>query len=264
MAAVNEHDPEVEMGEMQSSPVKDAPPTPPPKELPQWRAASLPAFVEAPPAAPTPAPGPPRLKKKIPWKGKNIMVLLPWDDERGQKGKAPAPMNQKDVDAMVREWEQLGYDTTGFNLGPTSPDTEEGSQGQSRGIWPYDQDVLIERSERSFKVNIPDRRGEFWCFHLNLLCGSSLSKEDVRMDLHSSVRIETILPYILLDGGAEPSIHDICRRWLATYLSFICHILHLCHVIYYSTNGVDRLRMGGVRRTTEGGQTSCPRSLPWR
>ncbi|PMD32931.1 hypothetical protein L207DRAFT_439468 [Hyaloscypha variabilis F] len=143
---------------MQSSPVKDAPPTPPPKELPQWRAASLPAFVEAPPAAPTPAPGPPRLKKKIPWKGKNIMVLLPWDDERGQKGKAPAPMNQKDVDAMVREWEQLGYDTTGFNLGPTSPDTEEGSQGQSRGIWPYDQDVLIERSERSFKVNIPDRR----------------------------------------------------------------------------------------------------------
>jgi len=159
MAAVNEHDPEVEMGENQSSPVK--PPTPPPKELPQWRAASLPAFVEAPPAVPTPAPGPPRLKKKIPWKGKNIMVLLPWDDERGQKGKAPSPINKKDVDAMVKEWEQLGYDTTGFNLGPLSPGAEEGSQGQSGGIWPYDQDVLNERAQRSFRVSIPDRRGEF-------------------------------------------------------------------------------------------------------
>ncbi|KAE9365485.1 hypothetical protein N431DRAFT_353655 [Stipitochalara longipes BDJ] len=158
MAAVNENDPEVEMGEAQSSPVKDAPPTPPPKELPQWRAASLPAFVEAPPAVPTPAPGPPRLKKKIPWKGKNILVLLPWDDERGQRGKAPSPLNQKDVDAMVKEWEQLGYDTTGFNLGPTSPNAEEGSQGQSRGIWPYDQDILNERAQRSYKVSIPDRR----------------------------------------------------------------------------------------------------------
>lgn len=165
MAAVNEHEPDVEMGEAQSSHVKDTPPTPPPKELPLWRAAALPATAAAPAPVPSPAPGPPRLKKKIPWKGKNILVQLPWDDERGQLGKAPTPMTQKDVDAMVREWEQLGYDTTGFNLGPNSPDAEEGVQGQSRGIWPYDQDMLNERAQRSFRVSIPDRRGEFRCFH---------------------------------------------------------------------------------------------------
>jgi hypothetical protein len=185
MAAVNENEPEVEMGEIQSSPVKDPPPTPPPKELPAWRAASLPAVVEAPAPVPTPAPGPPRLRKKIPWKGKNIMVQLPWDDERGQKGKAPTPMNQKDVDAMVKEWEQLGYDTTGFNLGPTAPDAEEGSQGQSRGIWPYDQDMWNERTQRSFRVSIPDRRGEFSCFLFRFLKASLVFSEDVRLDLRS-------------------------------------------------------------------------------
>jgi hypothetical protein len=139
-------------------------------------------LVEAPAPVPTPAPGPPRLKKKIPWKGKNIMVQLPWDDERGQRGKAPTPMNQKDVDAMVKEWEQFGYDTTGFNLGPTSPDAEEGTQGQSRGIWPYDQDMLKERTQREFRVSIPDRRGEFSSCLFTVL--------KVRLDLHSSVRVE--------------------------------------------------------------------------
>lgn len=190
MAAVAENEPEVEMGEAQSSPVKDPPPTPPPKELPEWRAAALPAVAEAPAPVPTPAPGPPRLKKKIPWKGKNIMVQLPWDDERGQKGKAPTPMNQKDVDAMVKDWEQLGYDTTGFNLGPAEPDAEEGSQGQSRGIWPYDQDMLSERAQRSYRVSIPDRRGEFLEFFLSFLHAQLFV-----VGLHSSALVEaTLIP----------------------------------------------------------------------
>jgi hypothetical protein len=223
MAAVNEHEPDVEMGEAQSH-VEDNPPTPPPKELPTWRAAALPAVAAAPAPVPSSAPGPPRLKKKIPWKGKNILVLLPWDDERGQSGKAPTPMSQKDVDAMVREWEQLGYDTTGFKLGPNSPDAEEESQGQSRGIWPYDQDMLNERAQRSFRVSIPDRRGEFRCFLFQCLASViGFSLEDVRLDLHSSSR--KFIPSVILDVGAKTSMGGMCLIILHT-LPSICHTLH--------------------------------------
>jgi hypothetical protein len=142
------------------SPEEERPPPLPPKEA-QWRAAALPApTLEAPAPAASPAPAPLHLKKKLPWKGKSIMVLLPQDDERGQRGKAPAPMTEKDVAAMLKEWEQLGYDTTGFNLGQGSDHEGEGGEGQSRSPWPLAQDIVHERQDKSFKVSIPDRRGK--------------------------------------------------------------------------------------------------------
>ncbi|KAG0644977.1 hypothetical protein D0Z07_9087 [Hyphodiscus hymeniophilus] len=140
-----------------STPSEERPPPPPPKENLSWRAAMLPATPAVPVSTATPAPVPPRLKKKVPWKGKNIMVLLPWDDERGQKGKAPTPMSEKDVEAMLKEWEQLGYDTKGFNLGQTYGIDDEGGEVQSRSPWPQSVDLHRERDERSFQVAIPDR-----------------------------------------------------------------------------------------------------------
>jgi hypothetical protein len=151
--------PGVEMEMQTPQPLHDKPPPPPPKE---WHAAALPTPIN--PIASTttqpPAPVAPRLKKKIPWKGKNILVLLPWDDERGMKGKAPAPISEKDIAVMMKDWEQLGYDTTGFNLGPEVSDGQEGGQGQSRSPWPLVQDMIIERQQRSYRVSIPDRRGK--------------------------------------------------------------------------------------------------------
>jgi len=119
-----------------------------------------PRWLRTAPSAPQrhPAGSPLRLKKKVPWKGKNIMVLLPWDDERGQRDKAPAPMTEPEVNAMLKEWEQLGYDTTGFNLGVESLEGE-GSAGQSRSPWPLGGDLDFERTQRAFRVSIPDRRG---------------------------------------------------------------------------------------------------------
>ena len=167
MSASGEINTGAEMGNQASSPADERPPPPPPKEMSTWHAAALPAAtLETPAPAASPAPAPPRLKKKVPWKGKNIMVLLPWDDERGQKGKAPTPMTDKDVEAMLNEWEQLGYDTTGFNLGLPIGENEEGAQGQSRNIWPNADDILRERDQRAFRVSIPDRRGEPVFFHI--------------------------------------------------------------------------------------------------
>ncbi|CZR63548.1 related to myosin heavy chain [Phialocephala subalpina] len=147
LSNVNEGGMEMEL--QMPTPDDEHPPPPPPKE---WRAAALPAPAEA--KAPV---SPPRTKKKVPWKGKSILVLLPRDDERGQKGKGPVPMTSKDVTAMMKEWEQLGYDTTGFNLGPESVGVDEGSQGQSRSPWPLVQDINNERRERDFRISIPDK-----------------------------------------------------------------------------------------------------------
>jgi hypothetical protein len=155
----------VKMGNGNSAPQdEDGAPPVPPKELPDWRAedrtvqniqpAPMPAI------APSPDPTAPRLKKKVPWKGKNIMVLLPWDDERGQKGKAPAPMTESEVQAMLAKWENEGYNTTGFNLGESEVVEGEGSQGQSKSVWPLTSDMERSRQEGSFRVSIPDRKGK--------------------------------------------------------------------------------------------------------
>jgi hypothetical protein len=156
-----------DMGNENSTPAEEQGPPPPPKELKDWRAAALPGSnletSPAPAAFISPAPGPPRLKKKVPWKGKNIMVLLPWDDERGQKGKAPTPLTNEDMEAKLADWEQQGYDITGFSLGHEVQDGEAG-QGQSRSVWPQAIDVNREREQRQFRVSIPDRRGKIFLF----------------------------------------------------------------------------------------------------
>ncbi|TAQ84572.1 hypothetical protein B7494_g7100 [Chlorociboria aeruginascens] len=149
--------PDTELDMSAVSPVEEKSLPPPPED--SWRAAALPA-AQTPDIKPAPFPVPvaPRLKKKLPWKGKNILVLLPWDDQRGQKGKAPTPMTEKDTADMLREWEQLGYDTTGFNLGPDDGADEERGEGQSRGVWPLQQDMVRERTEKAIRVSIPDKR----------------------------------------------------------------------------------------------------------
>lgn len=148
----------------------DRPPTPPPKDsrdVPLNTVASISSSVDSrATVAEKDTAVAPLLKKKVLWKGKNIIVSLPMDDERGQKGKAPTPMTERDVNAMIKEWEQLGYDTTGFNLGPEFSDSQEGSQGQSRSPWPLAQDMHVERQKQTYNVNIPNRKGkQYWISH---------------------------------------------------------------------------------------------------
>ncbi|KAF7558573.1 hypothetical protein G7046_g5574 [Stylonectria norvegica] len=105
------------------------------------------------PRAPTMTP---RLKKKVPWKGKNIMVLIPRDEDRGLPGNAPLPLRQQEVDRMYSSWQELGYNVSGFDLeveGYKPPGTDD---SQSRDEWPNFDQVEQERFDRSFKVTLPD------------------------------------------------------------------------------------------------------------
>ncbi|KAI1761122.1 hypothetical protein GGR53DRAFT_469626 [Hypoxylon sp. FL1150] len=97
----------------------------------------------------------PRPKKKVPWRGKNIFVNLPWDEERGKPGKAPIPLNAADVSAMFRSWEELGYNVRGFDLEGHFLDLLE-NYSQSRGEWPHPEDITNERSQHRYQVTLPD------------------------------------------------------------------------------------------------------------
>ncbi|KAI1004831.1 hypothetical protein K3495_g3390 [Podosphaera aphanis] len=101
----------------------------------------------------------PRTKKKIPWRGKNILVLLPIECDPEKNGRAVFPLTRKEVQQMLNEWEKLGYDTQGFNLAPKAVSHDDVAQGQSRATWPSLREILAERSQGSFKVNIPNKKG---------------------------------------------------------------------------------------------------------
>ncbi|KAL2269524.1 hypothetical protein VTJ83DRAFT_1708 [Remersonia thermophila] len=99
----------------------------------------------------------PRVKKKVPWKGKSVMVLLPRDDERGQPGRPPMPLTEKEVEGMLRSWQQLGYNIDGFDM--CEPPSEFGlslDPSQSKGAWPDPEDMAKERQARNWKVLLPD------------------------------------------------------------------------------------------------------------
>ncbi|KAG6016283.1 hypothetical protein E4U43_003966 [Claviceps pusilla] len=98
----------------------------------------------------------PRLKKKVPWKGKNIIILVPRDDERGLPGGAPAPLRTEEVEKMYASWKELGYNINGFDLFAEAYQPSGTADSQSRSGWPAADDMAQERAGDSFKVVLPD------------------------------------------------------------------------------------------------------------
>ncbi|KAK4154828.1 hypothetical protein C8A00DRAFT_14068 [Chaetomidium leptoderma] len=98
----------------------------------------------------------PRLKKKVPWRGKNILVLLPRDEERGQPGKNPIPLSESNTSRMLRSWQQLGYNVDGFDLYEPAAEVDLGELSQSRGAWPDPDDLVRERNQGDWRVLLPD------------------------------------------------------------------------------------------------------------
>lgn len=100
----------------------------------------------------------PRLRKKVPWKGKNILISLPRDDHRGQTGNHPPPLRPDEIDRMFTSWKERGYDVDGFDLVKASL-RSGADDSQSRRGWPDPAELSRERSERNYKVTLPDLNG---------------------------------------------------------------------------------------------------------
>ncbi|CAK7202493.1 hypothetical protein SEUCBS139899_005216 [Sporothrix eucalyptigena] len=109
----------------------------------------------------SPRKTPRRVKKKLPWKGKSILVLLPLDEQRGKAGKAPKPLTENEVTNMLHSWEELGYDIQGFDLDRSISPSEydyygPSSRSMSRPSWPDEGDIVRERAERKYPIRLPD------------------------------------------------------------------------------------------------------------
>ncbi|KAG5978552.1 hypothetical protein E4U55_006068 [Claviceps digitariae] len=98
----------------------------------------------------------PRLKKKVPWKGKNILILVPRDDQRGLPGGAPTPLRPEEVDKMYASWKELGYNIDGFDLFVEAYQPSGTADSQSRSGWPAADDMAQERATDSVKIVLPD------------------------------------------------------------------------------------------------------------
>ncbi|KAH0495603.1 hypothetical protein TgHK011_009140 [Trichoderma gracile] len=113
----------------------------------------MPALTLADKPLPREPAAAPRIKKKVPWKGKNIMILIPRDDERGRPGQPPLPLRQDEIERMFDSWTELGYSVDGFDL---SAEDDTVSESQSRELWPSLEDLAQERYDRDYTVVLPD------------------------------------------------------------------------------------------------------------
>lgn len=128
--------------------------------------------------------GTPRVKKRLPWKGKSIMMLLPATDDRGQPGGRPMPLNRAQVDGMVRSWQELGYNVDGFDLEQQYVEPGVIAQSQSRGSWPDFGDMAKERQQGDWNVLLPDLNGMYCksilsCLVVAYLTTPSYSLEEI-------------------------------------------------------------------------------------
>lgn len=120
--------------------------------------ASMPSTPRRPreKALPKEPPVTPRIKKRVPWKGKNIMISVPRDDDRGEPGKAPIPLRPLEIERMFHSWKELGYTVDGFDLIVEDYQPPGTDDAQSRDCWPDDSDLIQERSTGNYQVILPD------------------------------------------------------------------------------------------------------------
>lgn len=155
----------------------------------QKTVARTPATPTKEAAAKIVSPLAPRTKKRVPWRGKNIMITLPDADDWGRRGGRPSLMKEHQVISMFREWGELGYDTRGFDLNePSGPDEHSAlpleHYSRSRDEWPDPVDTKRERVERKIKVALPDIDGRF--LRLFVWKSSMLTAEKLGKDMSMS------------------------------------------------------------------------------
>ncbi|PHH79919.1 hypothetical protein CDD82_2095 [Ophiocordyceps australis] len=95
-------------------------------------------------------------KKRVPWKGKNILILLPRDDRRGLAGTSSMPLSSEETEKMYASWRELGYNTDGFDLTADNLKWTGRDDSKSRKSWPSTEDMAQERAHGRFKVALPD------------------------------------------------------------------------------------------------------------
>lgn len=107
-----------------------------------------------------------RPKKRVIWHGKACIIALPLVGGRTDSAEK-IYVKPEDVRRRLEGWESQGYDTKGFRLSSEISSDTQTSEGQSRRIYPDQQEMYQERRNRLYRVSIPDRRA--WEAHVSRL-----------------------------------------------------------------------------------------------
>lgn len=112
---------------------------------------------------------PPRLKKRVSWRGKNIVISIPRCDYRALG--LMEPMSKSEIDERIKQFEDAGYDTTGHDLF----DDQFRSEGpaQVREIYPDEREARFLPPRNQMKIVLPDL--ERWKAYENFLVEQKLA-----------------------------------------------------------------------------------------
>ncbi|KAG8533386.1 uncharacterized protein KY384_002169 [Bacidia gigantensis] len=98
-------------------------------------------------------------RKRLTWRNKVCYILLPHQNESGQRTNRASYLKHEEVEQRLRVWQEKGFNTRGFTLDRSSSGTPTlVSQGQSRAVHPDPDDDGRECSNHSYRVSIPDKQ----------------------------------------------------------------------------------------------------------
>ncbi|KAL4886491.1 hypothetical protein BJY04DRAFT_213254 [Aspergillus karnatakaensis] len=110
-------------------------------------------------------PLPQRQRKKILVRGKGCFIDLPVNDTRGKNGNRL--LTAEDVEQSLQQWQELGYDVSGFNVSATEDSSNLELGGASRPSYPELSDMQDEIQPGNYKVTFPNKA--LWDEYVNFL-----------------------------------------------------------------------------------------------
>ncbi|KXT15164.1 hypothetical protein AC579_7936 [Pseudocercospora musae] len=123
----------------------------------------------SPHARPVSTLEPPRLKKRVSWRGKNIVISIPHFDYKAVG--LVRPMSREEIGERMKRFEHAGYNTNGYDL----LEEHTGSDGpaQVRPIYPDEREARFLPPRNQIKVVLPDL--ERWKAYENFLVEQKLA-----------------------------------------------------------------------------------------
>jgi hypothetical protein len=113
---------------------------------------------------------PPKLRKRVSWRGKNCIISIPKLDYDAYG--LMKPISSQEFQARLQSFEDQGYDTRGFDLGSAASENE--SSMHAKPIWPNESDVKSQAaSKQEHNVKLPNLR--LWADYMEALTEAKLA-----------------------------------------------------------------------------------------
>ncbi|OJD23675.1 hypothetical protein ACJ73_04971 [Blastomyces percursus] len=178
------------------SPIDKPLPPPPPNE--ENGGVNHPPLPDSPRVVPkqsrTSTPVFQRPRKKVMWKKRQCFIALPLDDRRGSGHGGFPLLTPADMEKRLKEWEQQGYDTRGFD---GSRWFGLDASSQSRPAFPDPYESLREWQENKYTISFPDQSE--WEAYVNFLKEEKLRALGVFLDPDPPASAAALSP-----GGSLP------------------------------------------------------------